>query len=66
MFVGCSIWDMVCSGYGIFEMWDVRDMGCLGCGMFKMWDVWDVICLAARMSGIRMLGIWDDWVVGFS
>ena len=31
---------MGCSGYGMFEMWDVRDVGCSGCGMFVgTWDV---------------------------
>ena len=34
-----DVWDVGCSGCGMFGMWDVRDVGCSGCGMCGMWDV---------------------------
>ena len=52
------VWDVGCSGCGMFGMWDVRDVGCLGCGIFGTWDVRDVGCL-----GCGMFGMWDVWDV---
>ena len=59
-----DVWDVGCSGCGMFRMWDVRYVGCLGvgcsgCEMFGMWDVQDVGC-----SGCEMFRMWDVWSVG--
>ena len=56
-----DVWDVRCSGCGMFGMWDVQDVGCLGCGMFGVWDVGDVGC-----SECGMFGMWDVRNVGCS
>ena len=40
-----DVWDVECSGCGMFGMWDVRDVGCWGCGIFRMWDFRDMLLL---------------------
>ena len=47
-----DVWDVGCSGCGMFKMWDVQDVRCSGCEMFGMWDVRDVGC------GM-FAGMWD-------
>ena len=49
MFGIWDVWDVGCSGCGMFEIWDVGDVGCSECGMFGMWDV------ECRMFA----GMWD-------
>ena len=53
--------NIVCWGYMMFRMWDVRDVECSGSGMFGMWDVGDVVCW-----GCGTFGMWDVRDVGYS
>ena len=74
-----SVWDVGCSGCGLFEMWDVWDveylryeifidMGCPECGMFRCRmfgrsDVQDVGCWGCGECG--MFKMWHICKVGF-
>ena len=52
MFRMWDVRDVECSGSGTFRMWDVQDAGYSGVGMFRMWDVRDVRCSGGRMFGM--------------
>ena len=49
------MWNVGCTGSGMFRMLDVGYVGCSGCGMFEMWDVRDVGCSGCGMFA----GMWD-------
>ena len=49
-----DVWEVGCSGCGMFGMCDVQDVECSGGGMFGRGDVQEVGC-----SGCGMYGRWD-------
>ena len=51
--------NMVCSGCGMFRMWDIGDVVCSGSGIFWMWDVRDADVRDVGCSGCGMFRMQD-------
>ena len=54
-----SVWDVGCSGCGVFEMWDVWDVEYLRYGIFWILDVRNAGCSDAGCLGGAMFRMWD-------